>query len=387
MLESVKIARRQSEIRQSLASLVGKPEPTEDEVASMETSTRIPGKRNPLQGRVDVRGSRAPRSRCRARDAGRAGMVAIWSGGSRCGRRRSPWMKGAALRARPERWSRSFARPAGSRGAYTARGLLEQRADTVSSGTPDPIRTMPVIDRLFAETVAGRMGGEFVDVGTGAMEWPITTSNVAAGWASSEGGDVADGAAFATTDRPLRPDQTLGVRMTVTRKALKQSGAGLEAAIRRDMTAALRTEMDRAIFQGDGANGEPTGLLNIADFTSTGVDAAPTYVPFLEELTAFMSNNVLSDPASVRLAIRPETYAKLVSTSNAELNMVEYAMLWGIFTGRQVNGQVASLPSNITVTSHALPAPAGSPAAVPAILTARAAGVAPFYVGPGGRST
>ncbi|WP_244500324.1 hypothetical protein [Methyloceanibacter methanicus] len=37
MLESVKISRRQSEIRQALADLVGKTEPTEDETRSMET--------------------------------------------------------------------------------------------------------------------------------------------------------------------------------------------------------------------------------------------------------------------------------------------------------------------------------------------------------------
>ena len=35
MLESVKISRRQSEIRQALAELVGKEKPTEDETRSM----------------------------------------------------------------------------------------------------------------------------------------------------------------------------------------------------------------------------------------------------------------------------------------------------------------------------------------------------------------
>jgi hypothetical protein len=37
MLESLKITRRQSEIRQNLAELVGKATPTEDETRSMET--------------------------------------------------------------------------------------------------------------------------------------------------------------------------------------------------------------------------------------------------------------------------------------------------------------------------------------------------------------
>ena len=37
MLESVKISRRQSEIRQALAGLVGKSDASEDEIRSMET--------------------------------------------------------------------------------------------------------------------------------------------------------------------------------------------------------------------------------------------------------------------------------------------------------------------------------------------------------------
>ena len=37
MLDSVKISRRQSEIRQELATLVGKDKPTEDETRSMES--------------------------------------------------------------------------------------------------------------------------------------------------------------------------------------------------------------------------------------------------------------------------------------------------------------------------------------------------------------
>ena len=40
MLESVKITRRQSEIRQSLAELAGKENPTEDEVRKMDELDR-----------------------------------------------------------------------------------------------------------------------------------------------------------------------------------------------------------------------------------------------------------------------------------------------------------------------------------------------------------
>ena len=41
MLDSVKIARRQSEIRQALAELEGTDKPTDDETRSMETMTGL----------------------------------------------------------------------------------------------------------------------------------------------------------------------------------------------------------------------------------------------------------------------------------------------------------------------------------------------------------
>ena len=56
---------------------------------------------------------------------------------------------------------------------------LEQRAgETVAAGTPDPIQTRPIIDRLFPASVAAQVGAQMIQIGSGAVEWPVTTSAV-----------------------------------------------------------------------------------------------------------------------------------------------------------------------------------------------------------------
>src|SRR3546814_18105919 len=109
------------------------------------------------------------------------------------------------------------------------------------------------------------MGGQVISIDVGDVEYPVATSAVTAGWAATETGNVAGPTAFATTDRAMVPNQNLGIQMKLTRRALKQSGAGLEAAIRRDMASTLAAELDRSdgrrVGQGCGRScriwGEP----------------------------------------------------------------------------------------------------------------------------------
>ena len=74
-----------------------------------------------------------------------------------------------------------------------------------------------------------------------------------------------------------------------TRKALKQAGAGLEQAVRRDMSAAILQETDRAIFLGSGSGGEPLGIFPGAStygITETAIDAGATYAVFRNAATS-----------------------------------------------------------------------------------------------------
>ena len=252
---------------------------------------------------------------------------------------------------------------------------LETRTgETVASGTPDPVQTRPVIDRLFPASVASRMGAQMVNIDAGQVEWPVTTSGATVGWAASETGAVGTATAYATADRALAPDHTLGVQMKLTRKALKQSGAALEAAVRRDMAGAMGAELDRVVFLGSGSSGEPTGILPGASAWSieeTAIDAAPTYSAFRKALVRFMANNAISAPSQVRVLIRPEVWDDLeAQAASTAAPLFEWDRV------------IAAMGAgNVSMTTNALAAPAGDPLVSKVVLTTTAGGTPPIFVG------
>jgi HK97 family phage major capsid protein len=372
MLDSVKIARRQSEIRQALAGLVGKEKPTEDETRSMgeldleyrnnetryraaliaedqertkakgELETRSSTQWNELVGKFELRQVALALDEGRALDGATHEVV-------------------TELRAK-----------GGYRGIPVPWGALEIRTgETVAAGTPSPKVVAPIIDRLFAASAAARMGAAMINVDSGNYEVPVTTSAVAAGWAATETGSVPGPSVYATVDRPLTPARTLGVHMRITRKALKQNGDALEAAVKRDMQGAISEAMDRATFQGSGSAGEPTGILAGAagwGITVTAVGAAATWAAFRAALVRFLGNNSANALADVNLLCRPEVFDKMDGSLLTNTAVSEWDRL-------------AARIKNIAMSSNALPAPTGTPAASKAILTTSAGGVPPVYIG------
>ncbi|TCP39803.1 phage major capsid protein [Rhodovulum marinum] len=374
MLDSVKIARRQSEIRQALAELVGKDKPTEDETRSMETldaeyranetryraaliaedeERREAG--NELETRsaqewAEIMGRFQMRQVALALDEGRQ-------------------LDGATAEIVSE-----LREKGGYRGVPVPWEALELRAgETVASGTPNPIRTAPIIDRLFAQSAAARMGAQMINIGVGELEYPVTTSSVAAGWADGETASVAGPSVYATTDRPLKPDHTLGITMKITRKALKQTGDALEQAVRRDMNGAISEAMDKAVFLGTGANGQPLGVITGAatyGITATAVDAEATSAAFRNAVARFLTANAATGGGDVRLLARPELWAFMDEQQSILPDLTEWDRL------------LRTLPAaNIMLSGNALAAPTGSPVASSALLTTSAGGVAPVFVG------
>jgi len=382
MLDSVKIQRRQSEIRQALAELVGKETPTDDETRQMET----------LDGEYRQNETRY-RAALIAEDTERreAGQELE----TREGRQWNELVAGFELRqvalhldegrtldGRTAEVVQELRGQGGYRGVPVPLLALETRAgETVASGTPDPITTRPIIDRLFPNSVAATMGTQMIQIGSGATEWPVTTSSVSAGWADGETANVPGPTAYATTDKALKPEHTLGIHMRITRKSLLQSGAALEQAIRRDMNGAMSAELDKAIFLGTGANGQPLGVVAGAStygIADTDLGAEPTYANFLAEIVAFMSANTITSPGDVRTLMRPELFGYLEGKTNSDLHMSEYHRLGFLLAGRSVTG---TFPANIHVSANALAAPAGSPEETKMLFATSTGGVAPAYVG------
>ena len=216
------------------------------------------------------------------------------------------------------------------------------------------------------------MGGQTIQIPFGEREWPVVTSSVTAAWAATETGNVAAAAAFATTDRPMAPDHTLGVQMKLTRKSMLQTGPALEQAVRRDMQSAIRVKLDEAAFLGSGSSGQPSGVIAGASgygITETAIDAAATYGAFRAAVVRFMTANAANGPSAVNLLVRPEIYDGMDNTA------------WDAGSGITEWDRLVAKVGSVSMSTNALAAPTGSPAESKALLTTRTDGVAPFYMG------
>ncbi len=370
MLTSVKIQKRQSEIRQSLAGLVGKTDLSADETRSIETlDAEYQGNEAKYRGALIVEDSerreakgeletRSDKDFASLIDKFELRQVALHLD------------EGAKIDGATAEVIEELRSQGGYRGVPIPYAALEIRSgETVASGTPAPRTTAPIIDRIFAGSVASKMGASFINIASGINDYPITSSSVAAGWADGELAAVAGPTVYSTANRSLVPDHTFGIQMKVSRKALKQSGDALEQAVRRDMNGCLAEGMDKAVFLGTGANGQPSGILvGSYGITSTAVSAAASWSAFRGAVKRFLLANAANSPSDVNLLLRPEIWD---------------AMDDDLITGTAVSEWdrlVKNIPG-VVMSSNALAAPAGSPLASKALLTTSVGGVAPIFVG------
>jgi HK97 family phage major capsid protein len=373
MLESVKISRRQSEIRQTLAGLVGKDKPTEDETRSMETLD-AEYRQNETRYRASLIAEDQERKEHKD-DLEKRGDEEYAELVGKFELRQVALMldEGRALDGPTAEIVQELRSKNGYRGVPVPWMALEKReGETIASGTPSPVAIRPIIDRLFADAAAARMGAQMISIDSGSVEWPVTTSAVTAGWATSETGSVGAAVAYSTTDRPLAPDNTLGVTMKITRKALKQSGAALEQAVRRDMNGAIAEAMDRAVFRGAGSGGEPTGVFTGASafgITETAIDAAPSWSAFRSPVTRFMVANAAAGPGVVRMLLRPEVWDVMDDTLITDTAVSEWDRM------------VKNIPAANIVFSPNAAEYVMSPPTMDALLTVVKNGVAPIFVG------
>ena len=368
MLDSVKIARRQSEIRQQLSALVGKTEPSEDETRSME-ALDAEYRTNETRYRAALTAEDTERREAGADLETRSGRE--WSdlvAGFELRQVVAAIEEGRSLSGKTAEVVEEMRSHGGYRGIPVPLGALEQRelvaGTTTSADVPKPVTIRPLIDRIFPASVASRLGGEVINITSGAVAIPVATAGAIAGWAPTEGADVPGPQPFDFAERMLEPDHTLGVHMRITRKALKQAGDGLEAAIRRDMNAAVQTELDRAILMGSGTNGQPLGIITGAStygIASTPAGAA-SWAGFRTASVAFMNGNLVKSPGDIRVAFDPAIWADL----DDDLIAGTAVSQWDRLTKHIPASQIALAPT----------LPDGT-----AVMTTNTGGIAPFYVG------
>jgi hypothetical protein len=137
------------------------------------------------------------------------------------------------------------------------------------------------------------------------------------------------------------------------------------------MSAAIQQEVDRVIFLGSGAGGEPLGIFPGAvtyGITSTPIEAAASYAAFRAAAVRFMVANAANSLDAINLALRPEVFD---------------AMDEELLTGTSVSewDRLTAKIGNVVLTTNGIAAPAGDPLATNALLTTATNGVSPIFCG------
>ena len=362
MLDSVKIARRQSEIRQALAELVGKEKPTEDETRSMESMDQE-YRTNETRYRAALTAEDQERREAGADLETRSDTEwAEMMGRFELRQVALALDEGKGLTGATAEIGEEMRAAGGYRGVPIPYAALETR-NTMAADQVNPKTIRPIIDRIFPGSVAERLGVQRINITNGELAFPVATAGAVFGWQTTELGDVGAASPYETAERSLNPDHTGGAQMIISRKALKQAGEGLEAAIRRDLNAVIGTELDRVVVNGSGAAGQPLGIIPGAatyGITSTAVGATATWAAFRAEVVAFMQANAITSAGQVNLGFDPAIWAELDEALITGTAVSE----WDRLTKHV--GQPA--------ISNVIPAET-------AIMTANVQGIAPGYLG------
>ena len=279
-----KLQLRQSEIRESINSLLGNDSRTEAEQTELEQLTAeaqglepeiraaIVASPDPEETQtVDTEDAEArERRELRERAQVSAHIAAA--------------MQGRTLDGAELEYNQSIGLK--SAGAFPL-DLLSPTVETRAVTTEDTaVQSRPWLDRLFADTAAMRLGITFESVPAGVANFPVIT---AGGTPAQRGkGQDADDAAWTVGVSDLKPTRNAVRAVFSEEDAMRLPG--LEEALRRDLAAAMTEKVDRTIFTGDNganpANGDLSGLDTLADVVEKEITQA-NKIKGPETMTAF----------------------------------------------------------------------------------------------------
>lgn len=221
---------------------------------------------------------------------------------------------------------------------------LEKRADAVtdaSAGTSQELAARPVmnaLERFFETSAAGRFGVNVLQV-TGAPTFPEITGGAGLSWVAEGAGADAD--AISTTSKSPAIHTATG-RYLLTRQAIRQNSA-LQSILRRDLSEVLREGIDKAIFQGTGADEQPSGFETVLTGGRTAaLDDVASFSDFLLRATEIQETAKLSDPAQVRIAGAPIVHQTLADTLVTGTAVSELDRLKGAGFGTLWSSQVSA---------------------------------------------
>ena len=228
--------------------------------------------------------------------------------------------------------------------AMIERRSLETRADAVTDSAPGTSAelasrpTMQALQRFFEASAAQRFGVSVMQV-AGAPRFPEITDGTGLAWVAE--GQGADAGTITTIAKEPTMRTATG-RYLVTRQAVRQNMA-LESILRRDLSEVQREGLDRAVFQGSGADNQPSGFETVLTGARTAdlADKA-TFSDFLLRAVEVMESAKLADPGQVRVAMAPIVMATLMDSILAGTAVSEWDRVKAALPSLTVSSQVSA---------------------------------------------
>lgn len=265
-------------------------------------------------------------------------------------------------------WLQAQGRRAASRGGSA---LASHRLFVLNQRTSDEARAVLVTvdqwQRCEVAELPPRDGPLTVGIDLGGS---ASMTAWAAFWPTT--GRLEAFGAFATTERALSPDHNLGIQVKITRKSLKQSGAALEAAIRRDINGTMQDVLDAGVFNGTGSSGQPLGVIygqSTYGYGTTAVSAAASASVFRTVAATFMGASSANGPADVKVLTHPQTWTYMDGTLVSGTAVSQWDL------------HLKNFPAANNVLSTRATLTAGTPDSTVALLATSAGGVAPIFIG------
>lgn len=203
---------------------------------------------------------------------------------------------------------------------------LEMRADasTTTAALDGPETQRPILQRLFgSKGLLEYLGVRFDGVPAGKTEWPLLTGGTAPAQTKEDAAHDAAAATFATTT--LKPKRLTGRYRFTLEQAAQVSG--IEAALRRDLAAAVDAAMCQTIVNGeepDGTNPQRIqGFLDKIAAPSPAPTAAPAFAAgaSIAGSSAVIDGLHASRESEVKVVIGPASYRLLAGVVGSGSDM------------------------------------------------------------------
>ena len=227
----------------------------------------------------------------------------------------------------------------------------EQRADVVSPGlsTNVPNTQHSIVERVFARSATAFLGVTMPTVGVGEQSYACITGGTTAEMKAADA--VKESTAWSLSVKSVKPTR-LQARYTFRREDIHTT-AGLEQALRNDLSRVMSDALDKQVLTGNGQSPNVKSFLATQANGGLKTAAAPfvtssevTYESWAELMAACVDGIWASSMKDLRVLVGPATYTKLAG--ELQMNTADSAMT---FTNREVGGfrTSANMPA---VASH-----------------------------------